>query len=262
MKYFHQKDQLAWEVQKRTYPSKIPPVAGFDVYGKTVPAEINNGDFYDAIGVASREIEKGFIMDRSEDVRNMVLLLGDATGHGMAAALMATELRALIRAAIRLGVYHRVLSFLINKQLYEDLADDHFVTLLMGRLNVDEAYFRWVSFGHGPIWFYRAADGEIVEYTANLAPLGVAPDLDNYQPIKTYFAPGDAMVVLSDGFGETFSPEREMIGEVAFKELLKEVVKLPLEEVADAFWNKANRHQRDGNTRDDRTFLMIRRHAE
>lgn len=60
-------------------------------------------------------------MDPSGCVNHLVLVLADATGHGFAAALMATELRAMIRASIRLGVYHRDLVDCLNSQLIEGI---------------------------------------------------------------------------------------------------------------------------------------------
>ena len=262
MKNSSPEEQLAWEVQQRTYPRSIPPIDGFDVYGKTVPAGICNGDFYDSFGVAKIGFEKGFIFDESDELSDMGLLLGDAVGHGMAAALMATELRSLIRAAIRLGVHYRRLCFLINKQLCEDLDDGHFVTLMIGRLNADESYYRWLSFGHAPILFYRAADAQVIEYSPILPPLGLSSELEAYEPVKTIFEPGDMLVVLSDGFGETFDPEKNILGVEPFKLLLKERAHEPLEQLSEAFWDTARAHQQDGETRDDRTVLMIRRHEE
>jgi len=251
--------ELAREVQERTFPRRIPQVSGFEVFGRTVPAAINNGDFYDAIGVIPRENQRGFVLDPSDEVKDIVLLLGDATGHGMAAALMATELRALIRASIRLGVFHRDLTAMMNAQLVEDLAEHHFVTLLMGRLNTASASFRWVSFGQGPLWHYHAADGRVEDLAPHLPPLGIMPELGHYEPTETTFEPGDILLALSDGFPETMNLQQELLGEAPLKQLLGHCADQPIQVLASEFWGMADSHSGNQPLRDDRTLLIVRR---
>ncbi len=251
--------QLAREVQERTSPRKIPRVSGFEVFGKTVPVAINNGDFYDAIGVMPRDNQKGFVWDSADEVKHMVLLLGDATGHGMAAALMATELRALIRASIRLGVFHRDLTRMMNAQLVEDLAESHFVTLLMGRLVAEEALFRWVSFGQGPVWFYRASSREVLNLKPHMPPLGIIPELGDYTPSETRFEPGDILLAVSDGFPETMNSRQELMGEAPLRSLLRDRADQPLADISSAFWDAAGAYQGDQPLQDDRSFLIVRR---
>lgn len=251
--------QLAREVQERTFPSRIPRVRGFEVYGRTQPATLNDGDFYDAIGVTPREGERGFVLNPSAEVDHLVLTLGDATGHGMSAALMATELRALLRACIRLGVFHTDLSALINGQLYDDLADEHFVTLLMGRLDAAENMFRWVSFGQGPIWYYRRADQTIADLDAHLPPLGILPEIAPYTPTETRFSPGDVLLVLSDGFPEARASDQSLLGEAPLRAVLQEHSERSLENLADELWAVVERHRGDAPISDDRTLLILRR---
>ena len=250
--------ELAREVQERTFPSRTPRVKGFEVFGRTQPATINDGDFYDAIGVAPREGDRGFVLNPAVEVDHLVLTLGDATGHGMSAALMATELRALLRASIRLGVFHTDLSALINGQLHDDLADEHFITLLMGRLDAAERMFRWVSFGQGPIWYYRAVDQTIIDLDAHLPPLGILPELAPYAPTETRFASGDILLALSDGFPEARAPDQSLLGEIPLRTVLQQQAERPLSEIADALWATLERHRGSAPISDDRTLLMVR----
>jgi serine phosphatase RsbU (regulator of sigma subunit) len=251
--------QLAREVQERTYPKVLPRVPGFDVHVQTQPAEFNNGDFIDAIGVAPREDQHGFVLDPNPAVEHLVLALGDATGHGMASALMATELRAMLRASIRLGVYHRDLVEAVNTQLVEDLADNHFITMLMGRLIRESAMYRWVSFGQGPLWFWRAADQTLTHLPPHGPPLGILPDVSGYAPTETVFEPGDLLVALSDGFPETMDAAGELLGDAAFAAVIRDHAATPLPDLHRACLARAQTHQGALPQRDDRTFLAIRR---
>lgn len=250
---------LARRVQERTYPAHIPRVPGYQVFGKTVPAAWSNGDFYDAIGVTPRDGMHGFLLDKREQVEHLVVALGDATGHGMAAALMATELKAMLRASIRIGVYHRDLLDAVNAQLEEDLSDAHFITLFIGRLVGAQHMLRWASFGQAPLWLYRAKDGRIESLAAHHPPLGMLPEILGYRPTETFFEPGDAFLVLSDGFAETMNEAHEPVGEAAILDRFREVSAAPPERIFDALWDVVEEHADGVPQRDDRTFVMIRR---
>lgn len=253
--------QLAREVQERTYPKVLPRVPGFEVLLYTEPAEFNNGDFIDAIGVTPRATEHGFVLDPNPVVEHLVLALGDATGHGMASALMATELRAMLRASIRIGVYHRDLVEALNAQLVEDLADNHFITMLMGRLIEKRAMYRWVSFGQSPLWFWRATDQSLQSLQTHGPPLGILPDISGYVPTETVFEAGDLLLALSDGFPETMDADGNLLGEEALAEVIRANAQAPLRQLHGNCVARTQQHQGALPQRDDRSFLAIRRTA-
>ena len=70
-----------------TLPSAMPPVPGYDLFGTSRPAEQTGGDTFDMIPTE----------------RGLVVVLGDATGHGIAPALSVTQMQAMLRMAFRLG---------------------------------------------------------------------------------------------------------------------------------------------------------------
>lgn len=251
--------ELARLIQQATYPSRIPTVPGYSILGDTKPAGWNNGDFYDAISIIPRTGEKGFVLDQRESVENLVLVLGDASGHGMGPALIATELRAILRASLRLGVYHRDLTRCMNDQLCEDLPDDHFITLLMGRLNLENHMFRWVSFGQAPLFFYLARENRVLILEAHQPPLGLLPSVADYAPTETFFEPGDAFLALSDGYLETMNRDHELWGFERAAETLRAQVGKGPEAVLQAVLKAVEAFAEGEPQRDDRTFLMIQR---
>ena len=230
--------ELARRVQEHTQPRSVPDLPGYLVYAKTIPATWGNGDFFDIIGVRPREKHRGYRVDRGKTVDHMVLTIGDATGHGMGAALMATSVTAMLR---------------------EDLPDGHFVTLLLGRLDRARHMFRWVSFGQGPLWLYRAGSKDIESLEPHHPPLGVLPSMLEYQPTETLLDPGDTLLAISDGFPETSNPEEELIGEKLLKDAFLSVAKSKPEQVFQTLWDKIQHHAKGLPQGDDRTFLLIRR---
>src|SRR6185369_9443344 len=79
---------VAREIQMRVLPSVMPEVSGYDVAGWCRPADETGGDIFDLIPAAGG---------------GLMLLLGDATGHGIGPALSVTQVRAMLRVAMRLG---------------------------------------------------------------------------------------------------------------------------------------------------------------
>ena len=90
--------QVARRIQQDTLPERIPAVPGFDIHGWNEPAEETGGDTYDVIGCRHVPGEDGSRLVATEAER-AVLLLADASGHGIGPALSVTQVRAMLRMA-------------------------------------------------------------------------------------------------------------------------------------------------------------------
>jgi len=104
---------VARDVQMGTLPKSMPTVAGYDIGGTFTPTDQTGGDLYDFVPLHEEQL---------------FLLMGDATGHGIGPALSATQVRAMLRVALRLGANLDDAFTQINNQMVEDLPDDRFVT--------------------------------------------------------------------------------------------------------------------------------------
>ncbi|MBB5352805.1 serine phosphatase RsbU (regulator of sigma subunit) [Haloferula luteola] len=191
-------------------------------------------------------------------MNHLVLLLGDAMGHGMAPALIATELRAILRASIRLGVHHRVLVESMNEQLCDDLPDGHFMTLLMGRLDRQRCLFRWISFGQAPLLLWREKSKKVEVMHAQRPPLGLMRMPADYVPEVTLFDEGDVFLALSDGFFEARNGEGSCWGLEGAKNLLRKEME-SAQALATACVRCVEEFSENAPAQDDRTVLVIRR---
>ena len=93
--------QVARRIQQSAYSQRLPAISGFEVDAWSEPAEETGGDTYDVIGL-ERDPDSGMIHLSTDDVERAVLLLADATGHGIGPALSVTQVRAMLRMAVRL----------------------------------------------------------------------------------------------------------------------------------------------------------------
>src|SRR5210317_961611 len=110
---------VARDVQMGTLPKEMPKINGYGFAGAFSPTDQTGGDLYDFVPLSDERL---------------FLLMGDATGHGIGPALSATQVRAMLRIALRLGADLDDVFVNINDQLVEDLPEDRFVTAFFGLL--------------------------------------------------------------------------------------------------------------------------------
>ena len=150
---------MARIVQMSTLPASMPALPGYDVYGMFKPAELTGGDTFDLAA-----LDQG-----------LLVVLGDATGHGIAPALSVTQMQAMLRMAFRLGANLETAFKEVNNQLADTLASDRFITAFVGILDADAHIMRFHSGGQGPILHFQAATGTCARYNPTSFPLAAMP---------------------------------------------------------------------------------------
>ena len=186
--------QVARRIQQDTLPERIPIVAGFDIDGWSEPADETGGDTFDVIGYRRVPGERGPRLATAEaegaEAERAVLLLADATGHGIGPALSVTQVRAMLRMAIRTGEDFPAIIRHLNAQLCADLTEGRFVSAWLGLLDADEQTLTGFSCGQGPLLYYRAAAGSLHD------------SRDGHGPVRVCRGPrGRAAGADSDGAG-------------------------------------------------------------
>lgn len=172
-------------VQSELLPVEQPPLAGFEIGARCLPASAVGGDFYDW-----QQLPTG----------TLSLTVGDVMGKGMSAALLMATVRAVIRAMV---LHHGPASAVQHTAiaLDGDLArSGSFVTLFHAQLNAATSELRYVDAGHGQV-FLRRAHGAIESLLPWGLPLGVMSN-EEYQEGSVILEPGDLLVIYSDGLTE------------------------------------------------------------
>jgi serine phosphatase RsbU (regulator of sigma subunit) len=238
---------IAREIQSGLLPTIRPDSAGFRVAGWNRPADETGGDFYDWMTLPDGRI---------------LIALADATGHGIGPALMTVVCRAYMRAAVTgdditlVGAIARV-----NDLLHADLPDARFVTAAIGVLNPATHTLSMVSAGQAPI-FMRRADGTCEVWDADVPPLGIMNGMPMEKPRKVVFAPGDTLVITTDGFFEWANAADEQYG----IERLEQFVTARAGDEPDAFIAaleaEVGRHAAGEPQPDDLTVLVVQRAIE
>jgi serine phosphatase RsbU (regulator of sigma subunit) len=234
--------QVAQLIQRQFLPRELPELSGWYVATYYQPAKAVGGDFYDFIELPDGQIG---------------LVCGDVTGKGVPAALVMATTHSILRGDAPRTVSPAEVLERANNLLLHDIPPQMFVTCLYGVLDPSTGTLRYANAGHNPPYVHTR-DG-VVELRATGMPLGAMPDM-TYEEKETTLAPGDTVLLHSDGLVEAHDPERKMFGFPRLAELMNgcpggpELIQLLLGEL-DGFTGP------DWEQEDDITLVALQRVA-
>jgi phosphoserine phosphatase len=235
--------ELARVVQQGTLPAAMPVVPEYDVHGAFQPADLTGGDTFDAA-----------VLDQG-----LLLVLGDATGHGIAPALDVTQMHAMLRMAFRMGADLDTAFVQVNNQLADSLPDDRFITAFIGILDPATHRLRFHSGGQGPIVLFDATSGTCQCLNPTSFPLSVMPLATVPAAVTVEMKPGDTLVLLSDGIYEFHDAQREEFGVGRVVELVREHSDRSMAHLADALLASVRAFANGAAQEDDMTLVLVKR---
>jgi serine phosphatase RsbU (regulator of sigma subunit)/anti-sigma regulatory factor (Ser/Thr protein kinase) len=240
---FEHELEVARLVQQNYLPHRLPDLPGWDVAALYRPAREVGGDFYDVIPLPREQM--GFV-------------IGDVTDKGVPAALVMAATRGLLRAAAQRLVDPSAVLDQVNEQLCPDMPHNMFVTCLYGVLDPHSGRFRFANAGQN-LPYVKTAEGA-VEVRARGMPLGLLPGM-TYEESTTVLAPGESLVLHSDGIAEAREPAGEMFGLPRLREAVSRYpAGVPM---IDALLREVREHAGPGaEQEDDITIVTLTRSEE
>lgn len=238
---------LAREVQQQLLPLAAPVFDGLDVAGASRYCDETGGDYYD-------------FLDLREVGRNTLgAVIGDVSGHGIAAALLMATARALLHgAAGSAAVTPAAMIADLNRLLAADVRPGHFLTLFALFVDLDAREFSWSSAGHDAALWRQAETGQVLELAGDDIPLGIDRSWQFHPSRRASFAAGDVVMLSTDGLWETQSPAGERFGKPRLRELLREHHDVPAAELARLVLREVARFRGGLPQRDDMTVVILR----
>ncbi|WP_437285860.1 PP2C family protein-serine/threonine phosphatase [Sorangium sp. So ce406] len=241
---------IARDIQQNILLRRLPRCPGYSLSAFSKPADDTGGDIYDVIR-----------LDERSDASPILLLLADAAGHGIGPALSVTQFRAMLRIGLRLSADMDALMHHINQQLIEDLPNDRFITAFLGILDPTTHQLRYHAAGQGPLLHYRAAEGQVVWRDPSTVPLGMFKDLDLPPTPPLVMAPGDLLVLLTDGFYEYQDAAGQVFGKERVGDLIHRLHARPTSDILGALLAEVRRFAGSAKQIDDLTALLVKRDA-
>jgi hypothetical protein len=239
--------QTEMVLAERIHRSLVPivdRVAGpFEFCGRSFPSGEVGGDLVDVIVGGEGE-------------RSWFAIVADVSGHGVSSGVLTAMVKSAVRMRLRAaGGADDVLTDL-NETLVPVTEPNMFVTCACLDLDA-RGCLSLASAGHPPALHYRAATGDVVEHnTSNLA-LGIMGG-QGYGRAALEMAPGDVVVLLTDGLFEVFDRRDEEFGLEGVSAILRANARQPLKLLAERIRAGALAH---GAQADDQTLLLVRRNG-
>ena len=208
---FGREHRIAETLQRSLLPQTLPSLPGIALSARYLPAASEaevGGDWYDAISLGEGRV---------------LLVMGDVSGKGLAAASTLGALRNAIRAYALDGHGPAEIADRVNRFVLTEPAREHMATLVLAVFDPVEGKLTWVNAGHPPPLIL---DGEGTPHFlegARSVPLGVLP-FPGYEEESTTLEPGSAIVLYTDGLierrGEHLDEGLELIADAAGQGML------------------------------------------
>jgi sigma-B regulation protein RsbU (phosphoserine phosphatase) len=235
--------QVARELQAELLPHGAIELPGYGVAHSYRTANEVSGDYYEVMTLPDGRV---------------ALMVGDATGHGMASGLVMAIANATLKTALDLDPDPRRVSALLNRTLCRTGTRRTFMTVFYALLSPATGELMSVCAGH-PFPLLRRAGGGLEELGRGGLPLGVRDDLAP-EPQTTTLGPGDLLVLYTDGLAEAVNARDDAFGYDRIAELARPGG--TPQAVHDRILAAFDAHVGDQPLRDDLTLLVIARGGE
>jgi predicted ester cyclase len=200
--------RVARRIQQASLPKEVPELEGWQITPYYQPAREVGGDFYDF-----HLLSEG----------RLGLVVGDATGKGVPAALVMSTTLGMLQAVSQASdssssLPGEVLSR-VNETLLSRIPSNMFVTCFYAILEPESGSLTYANAGHDLPYLHR--NGEAEELRATGMPLGLMPGM-GYEEKETILEAGEAVLLYSDGLVEAHDPKGEMFGFPRLRALIAE----------------------------------------
>lgn len=232
---------LAARIQSGLLP-KARQWAGWEVGYHYEPASVVSGDYCDLVG-------------HENGAEDLVFLVGDVSGKGIAAAMLMSHLHAMFRSLIAVGMPVSQLVERANHVFVESTIASHYATLVCGRAS-GSGEVEICNAGHCPPLLVRG--GEVTALESAGLPIGLFTDAQ-FSSARFTMAPGDCVVLYTDGLSEAQDPGDDQYGHERLARLLGHCHRLAPRDLIGSCLKDLTEFRSHAPLRDDLTLMVVRR---
>jgi predicted ester cyclase len=196
--------EVARRIQQASLPKEMPTLEDWQIAPYYQPAREVGGDFYDFLDLADGRLG---------------VVVGDATGKGVPAALMMASTRSTLRAVAQACESPGDALRRVNDPLATDIPSNMFVTCFYAILDPNSGSLSYANAGHDLPYLHR--NGEAEELRARGMPLGLMPGM-SYEEGEDSLGEGGCVLFYSDGLVEAHNPQGEMFSFPRLRALIAE----------------------------------------
>ncbi|MEP7188902.1 MAG: SpoIIE family protein phosphatase [Roseiflexaceae bacterium] len=234
--------RLARDIQERILPRRLPTPPGFDLGARMVAAREVGGDFFDVFPLGSDSLG---------------LVVGDACGKGIPAALFMALTRSLLRAEAARATTPAAALRETNQHLAEISTAGMFITILYGVLTFSTGEFSYARAGHELPLLWNASGAALAPIRANGQPLGILPDpAIDVQTLR--LPPGGTLLLFSDGVTEATNAQGGFFGLESVQATVQAHPGMPAQQLCDQLVDTLTAYRGTSPQADDITLLAVR----
>ncbi|HEX4546393.1 MAG TPA: SpoIIE family protein phosphatase [Candidatus Acidoferrum sp.] len=208
LRHLHEQEREFAEaraIQEKLLPREIPQIAGYQIAAASKSARIVGGDYFDVLPF---------------EADAMGICIADVAGKGMPAALLMSNLQAAVRGISSSSLSPSLLCARLNSVVFKNTASDRFITFFYAQLDGTSGRFDYANAGHNPPFVMRR-DGTHVRLAEGGSVLGIFAEL-NFSAGTVELAPGDRVILFTDGVTEACDPQGEEFGEERLLRILEQ----------------------------------------
>jgi serine phosphatase RsbU (regulator of sigma subunit) len=236
--------ETARSIQQGLLPKETPRIPGYEIAGWNKPADETGGDFFD--------------WQELPDQR-FAFTLADVTGHGIGAALVAAASHAYNRAGMAGDSDLGTIMGRVNRLLCAELPPGKLVTFVAGALDVKTGRLELLSAGHAPLILYTASDDRVQSFPAHGVPFGIFDTMKYGPPQEVLLAPGDILVLSTDGFFEWEDAGGEEYGFERLHAAIRGARDLTAAQIIATLHESVRRFAGGTAQKDDLTAVVVKR---
>jgi serine phosphatase RsbU (regulator of sigma subunit) len=235
---------VARSIQQSLLPRSMPQVSGWDIAAWNQPADQTGGDYYDW-----QPLPNG----------KFVTALADVTGHGIGPALLASVCRAYARTNFRNQDSFLKAMEEINSAVAADVREGRFITFVAAIFGPDSPMVELLSAGQAPLFLYTFKDDRFDLMEANGLPLGISDAFASDPPYILEMAPGDLLMLATDGFFEWANVREERFGTEKLGQTIQAAHEKSAAEIIASLYQEVLRFAGGTKQMDDLTAIVLKR---
>ncbi|SDD24703.1 SpoIIE family protein phosphatase [Aquimonas voraii] len=234
----------AREIQMAMLPSRsrLQGWPGLRLAALLEPMRAVGGDFFNVLPLDSERV---------------AFFIGDVSDKGVPAALFMARTMTLLEPGAGRGESPSETLQRVGRVLAQDNPNGMFVTVLIGRMDLDSGLLVLASAGHDPP-LLRTGDGRVQRVELDTGPaLGFEEEAE-YPQVQLRLRPGDALLMFTDGLSEAEDARGTAFGEARIAEVMAAVPEIAPQRLVDALTAAVQQH-RQASPADDLTLLCLQR---
>ncbi|HUG54619.1 MAG TPA: PP2C family protein-serine/threonine phosphatase [Vicinamibacteria bacterium] len=233
--------EQAAEIQQSLLLEDPPPFPGYDLAARSRPAEEVGGDFFD------------FALFDDEEL--IGLSIGDASGHGLPAALLVRDVVTGLRMGLERDLKITHVFTKLNRVIHRSTLSSRFVSVFYGELERN-GHLIYVNAGHQPPLLFSG--DKVIELSTGGTVIGPLPQVRFHRGVA-YLQPGDVMVLCTDGILERRARDGSFFGEERLRDLVRAHRHQPARSLLHAIFEAAETFGAGRAWEDDATVVVVRR---